>query len=173
MGRSGDAAYFQTLADGLKSEKEDNIPSLLYGLGMLGDKRAVSVLKNYLDHPQDRVRSIAAAALGQLQDPGSKEILKKSLTDIEPNVQWSTAIALAKLGDDSGKPILLKLLDRQYFSSFPEVDSVEQTHLILAAINSSVSLQDSQISEAIRELSRSDKNMKVRAAALNYFDQTK
>ena len=172
MGRSQDPVYFETLSQGLNNEKEENIPSILYALGMLGDTRATQVLAPYLDHPRDRVRSIAAAALGNLQDPESKEFLKKSLTDPQPNVQWTTAIALAQLGDGSGKPVLVKLLDRQYLASFPEIDPVEQSHLLLAAIHSAVKLRDPVITARVQQLSTTDKNMKVRSAAMEYLQNT-
>ena len=124
MGRLGNENFAAPLVDGLKEEKEENLPALIYALGMLKQKHTAAHLHEYADgHPDARVRSVAVAALGEIAAEQSKFILRKSLNDTEANVQWVSAIALAQMGDSAGKDILARLLNRTYFKSFPEVDA--------------------------------------------------
>ena len=119
-----------------------------------------------MENPEPRIRLIATIALGDIADPQTVKALKKALHDSEPNVQWDAAIALAKMKDLSGRDILLKLLDRGYLSKFPEVDSQEQSHILLTAIDVAAKLNDKELKNAILRLAQNDQNMNVRTAAL-------
>lgn len=169
MGRTGKGEFFTPLSEQIGQDKDENLPAVLYALGMLKDKRAVPVLAKFVTHPDPRVRSIVVVSLGNIEDLSSKEILKNSLNDPEPNVQWGSALSLAKLRDASGRRVIEKLLDREYLAKFPEVDAQEQNHLMLAAIDAVKTLKLTEFKERLRSLADSDKNMKVRAAALEYL----
>ena len=171
MGRTANREFVTPLIDGLRNEKQENLPAVIYALGMLKDKRAVRILYPYLDSHEAMVRSITVVSLGNIADPESKSFIKKGLMDSEPNVQWGAAISLAQMGDSSGKKILLKLLNRQYLSQFPEVDMDEQNNLIMTTIDAASHLNDSELINTIRELSQSDQNMKIRSAALKIANQ--
>ena len=173
MGRTGDRQYFESLTKDIANEKEENLPSILYALGMLQDKRGDTIIANYLDHPNARIRSIAVVALGNIGDASAKKFLKKTLNDPEPNVQWGSAISLAQMGDPAGKEILSQLLNRPYLSQFPEVDLYEQNYLILNTINAAAKLNDPELNQKIIELSKMDKNMNVRAAAMKFSENLK
>ena len=166
MGRTGNAAFFEPLTEDVASEKDENLPAILYAIGLLKDRRAVAVLNPFLSHRDARVRSIAVVALGNIADPSSVVRLKKVLVDAEPNVQWGAALSLAKMGDRTGKPIILKLLDREYLSAFPQVDPEEQKYLLLSAIEAASLLDEPELDAQLLRLSKTDSNMKVRAAAL-------
>lgn len=166
MGRSKNFAFGQALVEGLINEKEENIPALVYAIGMLGDPTHAPVLHDYVEHSNARVRSIAVVALGNLADPESKSILKKALKDSEPNVQWGSAISLAQMGEFSGKGILLKLLDRDYLTQFDQVDPSEKNNLMISAIEACEKFSDAELKSQLEYLSQNDQNMKVRAAAL-------
>jgi len=167
MGRTGKAEFAQPLIDGLKDEKDVNIPSLIYALGMLKLKESAPVLYPYADHSDSRIRSIAIVALGSIAEPQSINILKKHLNDHEPNVQWGAAVSLAQMDDSSGKAILSQMMSRKYWLQFPKVDRNEQNHLVLTAISASVLLNDSELNAQISEIAQTDPNMKVRAAAMD------
>ena len=169
MGRTGNAEFAQPLIDGLKDEKDVNIPALIYALGMLKQKESAPVLYPYADHSDSRIRSIAIVALGTIAEPQSKNILKKHLNDREPNVQWGAAVSLAQMDDSSGKAVLSQMMSRQYWMQFPEVDRSEQNNLILTAINASGLLNDPELNAQISEIAQTDPNMKVRAAAMDYL----
>lgn len=166
MGRTERRVYGPVLTASLADAKEENIPALIYAIGMIGDPQHAGALHEYVGHGNARIRSIAVVALGRLAHPESVEFLKKGLQDPEPNVQWGSAISLANMGDLSGKTVLLKLLDRDYLSQFSEVDPTEQNDLIMAAIKAGAVHDDREISSRIKFLSEQDTNMTVRAAAL-------
>lgn len=170
MGRTGNRVYFDALTKDIANEKEENLPAVIYALGMLKDVRGVPVAANYSEHANSRIRSIAVVALGNIGDVSAKKILKKTLNDPEPNVQWGSAISLAEMGDLSGKEILSQLLNRQYLSQFPEVDPYEQNQLILNTMNAAAKLNDPDLNAKINELAKQDQNMNVRAAAMKYTE---
>lgn len=169
MGRSGKREFLNPLMANIHQEKEENLPAVIYALGMLRDKRALPTLNQFINHQNSRIRSLVVVSLGNIKDLSSKEILKKSLSDPEPNVQWGAALSLAQLGDSSGEKIIQNLLSRRYLESFPEVDPQEQNHLMLSAIQAASLLDEKDFDATIHELAQSDKNMKVKAAAMDYF----
>ena len=166
MGRTGKAVFFEPLTEDIAHEKEENLSAVIYAIGMLKDPRGVAILNQFLDHREGRIRSIAVVAIGNIAYPPSLGKLRKALYDSEPNVQWGAAISLAKMGDSTGKPILLKMLDREYLSKFPEVDWQEQNYLLLSAIEAASLLHESELNAQLERLSKTDSNMKIKAAAL-------
>jgi hypothetical protein len=166
MGRTGKPDFVLPLINGLSEEKEENIPAIIYALGMLKQKQAAPAIYRYAEHSDSRIRSIAIVALGNIADPESKNILKKHLNDPEPNVQWGAAVSLAQMDDPSGKAILSQMLNRQYWTQFPAVDRDEQNSLVLTAIHASKMLNDLELNAQIKQIAQTDTNMKVRAAAL-------
>lgn len=170
MGRTGKNEFVQPLLEAVSIEKEENIPAIIYALGMLKDNRAVPILKNFVTHQNARIRSVAVVALGVIGEPSSKEILKKALNDPELNVQWGSALSLAQMGDDSGKKIIINLLNRKYLQSFSEVDQQEQNHILLSTLEAAAFLHDSEIDLAIEKLAQDDVNMKIRSTAMKYMD---
>jgi len=173
MGRTGNPVYFEPLTADIQDEREENVPAILYALGMIKDLRGIPIITGYTDHPSAKIRSIAVVALGNTGDHSIKKILKKTLNDAEPNVQWGSAISLAQMGDSQGKGILFQLLDRRYLSQFPEVDSYEQNHLILNTISAAANLNDPELNNRISELSKLDQNSNVRAAAMKFTENLK
>lgn len=169
MGRTGNLIYVQPLINALKNEKDLNITSVIYALGMLQDKKAADVIYPYLGHVDARIRSIAVVALGNIGNSESIPYLREALKNSEANVQWGAAISLAQMNDNSGRNIILSLLNRNYLSDFSEVDPQEQTNLMLSAISAASFLKDTDLDMAIKELAQNDKNMKVRAAAMKYI----
>ena len=166
MGRTGREEFLEPLLKALPNEKEENLASVIYALGMLKKEEATQSILAYRTHTNSRVRSVTAVALGNIANPQSKVSLQKALNDSEPNVQWGAAISLAQMSDASGKEIILKLLDRDYLLKFPEVDQYEQSQLMLSAIEAASFLNDGKLQNKIKELSQADPNMKIRAAAL-------
>jgi len=166
MGRTGREEFVESIINGLDEEKEVNLPSLIYALGMLKDDRAVPVLYQYLEHSDPRIRSITTVSLGSIANMEAIDSLKRVLNDSEPNVRWGAALSLVSLGNFSGKEVITNLLDREYLSQFPEVDSQEQTHLMLSAIEATVIINDKEMLVKLEQISKTDSNMKVRAAAL-------
>lgn len=167
MGRTGNPQFVDVLLQALPEEKEVNVPALIHALGLLRDNRALPAIHPFADHVNPRIRLSAIIALGNIGDVRAIETLQQALSDQEPNVQWDAAIALAKLGDTSGKGVLLKLLNRDYLAKFSEVDPYEQDQALIVAIEASALLNDSGLNARILNLSKNDRNMNVRRAAMN------
>ncbi len=165
MGRTGNRAFLGPLTEELAEEKEENLPAVIYAIGMLRDHRGADALHPFLKHSNPRVRSIAAVAIGNIGRPSSIDKLKEALYDSEPNVQWGAAVSLAKMGNASGKQIIANLLDREYLSSFPAIDSQEQNQLILSAIEAASLLNESELDAKLKQLAAEDQNMKIRTFA--------
>jgi hypothetical protein len=167
MARTGHSDFLNPLLEELSAEKDnDTKQTLIYALGMLQDKRAISTLLQYLDDKDSRIRSITVVALGYIGDSNISPALKKMLNDSEPNVQWGAAISLANFNDAGGKNILKQLLNRNYLSQYTEVDPQEQTQIVLQAITASSKLNDPELNEKIRQLTTVDPSMNVRSQAL-------
>ena len=166
MGRTERPEFATPLTEALKDEKEENLPAIIYALGMLKDKNTLSTLYPYLDHANPRIRSIAVVAVGNIGDSRASSQLQKKLFDLEPNVQWGAALSLAQLGNGAGKDIVAKLLDRGYLSKFSEVDQAEQNYLMIQAIQAAAAIHDPQLLEQVKKLSTTDQNMNVRSIAL-------
>jgi len=173
MGRTGSSDYTDPLIKGLKVAKEENLWAIIYGLGMIKDLKAASVIEPFVEHNNPRIRSIAVVSLGNIKNLSSENILIKALNDSEPNVQWGSAISLAHMGNDSGQQILLKLMDREYLATHPQVDQEEKTSLMISAIEASAKLRNEEFKELYTMLSENDKNMKVRAAAFQAITSAK
>jgi hypothetical protein len=172
MGRTQNPEFLNLLLEALDDDKDENLPTIIYALGMLKQKEAALALAKFVHHSNARIRSLSIAALGHIGNPSSQPVLKQGLIDAEANVQWGAALALAQMGDFSGKDILFDLLDRRYLDNFKEVNPEEQNQLIMATIQSASLFDDGQLQARIREISQTDKNMQVRAYALQYLKST-
>ena len=166
MGRTGNTRYVLPLLKALQTDKEENLYSIIYALGMLRGEQAALAIQEQLDNPDARIRLACVIALGNIADPKSLESLKRALHDSEPNVQWDAAIALAKMRNSSGRDVLLKLLDRNYLSQFSALDQQTQNHVIMITIEAASLLNDPEINRTIQQLGQTDKNMNVRKTAL-------
>ncbi len=166
MGQMGKKDFVKPLLSALRDEKEENLYAVIYALGLLRDAQSVEQILTYLDHPSARIRLVSVMTLGNLGDRLAVLPLRKMLNDSQPNVVWDAAIALAKLKDEAGCDILERILDREYLRKFPEVDAMEQTQIILVAIEASQNLDNEKLNKAIARLCASDANMEVRKAAL-------
>lgn len=166
MAKTGNPVFLNTLVAGLNGAGDDNLRTIIYALGLLKDKRAVPTLLQYLDNPDERVRSITVVALGNIGDENIRPALRRMLQDSEPNVQWGAAISLASFKDPAGKNILKNLLNRNYLSQYKEVDPQEQTQIVLEAITASSQLNDAELNKLLQELSKNDESMRVRSLSM-------
>lgn len=169
MGRTGEEKYLPTLLKNLSDEKEQNLPSLIYAIGMIKNKNSAEKLYPLMDHQNSRVRSIVTVALGNIGNLNSINYLRKALKDEEPNVEWGSAISLAKLGDASGVTTILNLINREYLNRYPEVDGDEKNNLMIAAIEAAKHIKSGSLTQIIQHLSTTDQNMNVRKAAFEYL----
>jgi len=119
-----------------------------------------------------RIKLAATISLGLIGDDKATSHLINLLEDEEPNIRWDAAIGLAKMGNKSGLYIIESLLDREYLNGFPEVDELEKTKAIMVAIQVSSILQDKKLKTKLVFLAQSDKNLKIRDAAIKTLEST-
>ncbi len=173
MAKTGNPAFLPTLIAGLNGVKAENQRTIIYALGLLKDKNAVPVLLPYLDSPDGRIRSMTVASLGTIADNTITPALRKMLQDPEPNVQWGAAVSLANFKDPSGKNIIKNLLNRNYLAQYKEIDSQEQTQVVLEAVRASGMLNDADLNQQLLELSKTDESMRVRSLSLAVLDKSR
>ncbi len=77
-------------------------------LGMMGDPKSVSILRNLLKNSFMGTRAHAAVALGRLRDRASVDLLIALLSDQYADVRRDAAWALAAVGDKKAIPALKK-----------------------------------------------------------------
>ena len=70
------------------------------------------------------------------------------------------------MGEKSSVPIIENLMDREYLSSFPQLDYKEVNKVLLIAIEASKMIKDNRFESKLNILAESDENMKIRDAAL-------
>lgn len=169
MGRSGKKVFFDTLVDHIEQEKKENLPAVIYALGMLQESKALPILYEYLNDEDARIRSLAVVALGNINDKRALEQLMNKLNDAEVNVRWGAAISLANMGNQTGENVLLDLLNRDYYKDLPQIDVYEQSSLMLKTIEAAGKIKSDRLNEKIRWISQNDQNMKIKSAALKFI----
>jgi HEAT repeat protein len=94
-------------------ENPDQRGAAAYGLGLLGDKRAVVALIQTLENPKEspQVRGFCAEALASLGDPAASPRLLAALDDPEVEVRFWSAYALGELKEQRAIPRLERLAE--------------------------------------------------------------
>jgi len=111
-------------------------------------------------------------ALGAL--PGDQQLptLRTALQDSAPDVRWNAAVALARHGSDEGVPVLRQMLDRRYVEQTvrrevrQDDDQDPVAEVMISGLRAAATLKAPALREPIQNLSREDRSMKVRQAAL-------
>ena len=171
MGRTEDSRYVSTLARALDDNDPNTVASCVYASGLIKDSVLLDKMELLKNHDNAQVRLQLVIALGYLGNDSAIPVLQEKLRDEEENVVWDAAVALAKLGDPSGRKILINLLDRNYFTSFPNIDEEEEAAAILVAIRTSVFIQNPELKKSLEVLKSTDHNLKIQEAARTALEQ--
>ena len=173
MGMTGDIFYDQTILEGLDDENIESRIAAIQAMGMIRSKIGTEKLLHIAENCKSTQEKLAATiSLGLIGDDKATSYLINLLDDEEPNIRWDAAIGLAKMGNKSGLYIVESLLDREYLNSFPEVDELEKTKAIMVAIEVSSILKDKKLKTKLVSLAESDKNLKIRDAAIKALKST-
>ena len=173
MGVTADNFYGNELVLGLKDEARESRLAAIQAVGMVKEVTAVPVLSEIIktsDYQDERLA--ATMSIGFIGDPSAILLLNALLEDEEPNIRWDAAVALAKMGEKSSVRILENLMDREYLSSFPELDYKEVNKVIMIAIETSTVIKDSRFEPKLVLLAKSDENLKIRDAAMKTLKKT-
>ena len=168
MGRTGDQHYGEALREGLNDENPATRLASIKALGFLQFQPAVEDLKKILRDANrvDTEQLTVVISLGNMGDHSVIPDLKPLLNHEEVNIRWDAALSLAKLGDISGSHILANLMDRSYYTSFPEVDYQEADQAIMVAIQVSSDFTNEVFKGKLMILASEDKNMGIRNTAI-------
>lgn len=167
MGATNDNFYSEELAVGLLDESRESRLAAIQAVGMVKAKNALIELTKIVKNSDYQDERLAATmSIGFIGDNSSIPLLNNLLEDDEPNIRWDAAVALAKIGEKSSVPIIENLMDREYLSSFPQLDYKEVNKVLLIAIEASKMIKDNRFESKLNILAESDENMKIRDAAL-------
>lgn len=148
--------------------------SVIWALGSSGDPAVVDrLLPLYTAQDADAgIRKMVVYALGALPGKSQVPTLRVALQDVTADVRWNAAVALARKGNREGVPVLRQMLDRQYVEQTVRrdvrVDSDQDpiADVMISGLRAAASLRDEQLKATIESLSREDRSLKVRQAAI-------
>lgn len=138
----------------------------LWSLGVLRADSAVSDILPFLASENADLRKTAAYVLGAIGDGRAVGPLEKKLDDPVSDVKWNAALSLARLGSDAGKDVLLGMLERERLRAQFSMSEDEIERVMVNAVRGLARLRDKNSFDAVSALSKSDKNLKVRQAAI-------
>jgi HEAT repeat protein len=148
--------------------------SVIWALGSSGDAAAVPrLLAAYTAQDADAgVRKMLVYALGALPGDAQGATLRAALQDEAPDVRWNAAVALARKGSREGVPVLRQMLDRQYVEQTVkrevhlDADQDPIADVMISGLRAAATLKDETLKSPVTALSRNDRSLKVREAAL-------
>jgi HEAT repeat protein len=148
--------------------------SVIWALGSSGDPAVVATLQPLLTSPvaDAGVRKMVVYALGALPGEAQIDALRTALQDSTADVRWNAAVALARHGNHAGVPVLRQMLDRQYVEQAvtrdvrQDEDQDPVADVMIGGLRAAATLKDDTLKSSVTSLSRQDRSMRVREAAL-------
>jgi HEAT repeat protein len=148
--------------------------SVIWALGSSGDPAVVPRLVPLYTAPDadPGIRKMVVYALGALPGDQQMPILRTALEDAVSDVRWNAAVALARHGSNAGVRVLEQMLDRGYVEQAvkrtvrPDEDQDPVADVMISGLRAAAALRDESLKPTVVTLSRTDRSMKVRQAAL-------
>jgi HEAT repeat protein len=162
----------EDLTSALDSSDGDARISAIWALGSSGDAAVVPTLEPLYESPDQGIRKIVVYALGALPGEGQIATLRRALQDAAADVRWNAAVALARKGNHDGVPVLQQMLDRQYVEQAVTRDVRQDddrdpiADVMISGLRAAATLKDDALRASVTSLSRQDRSMRVRQAAL-------
>jgi HEAT repeats/PBS lyase HEAT-like repeat len=150
--------------------------STIWALGSSGDPTVVPTLEPLYSSGDAGIRKMVVYALGALPGDAQLETLRGALQDEAPDVRWNAAVALARHGSHDGVPVLGQMLDRSYVEPLVKRDVTQYEDLdpvadvLITGLRAAAALKDERLKPPIEALSREDRSMKVRQAAIEALE---
>ncbi len=165
-------AAVQALSGALDDADSEARIMAIWALGSSGDAAVAPRIQPLYGSQDAGIRKMAVYALGALPGDAQIDTLRTALEDPSVDVRWNAAVALARHGNASGVPVLRQMLDRSYVetrvkrevSANDDVDPIAD--VMISALRAAASLKARALRGVVSELSRTDRSMKVRSAAL-------
>ena len=162
----------EQLTRALESPDGETRISAIWALGSSGDASVVPRLISLYDSPDQGVRKMAVYALGALPGDAQLTTLRTALQDPVHDVRWNAAVALARKGSHDGVPVLQQMLDRDYVEHAvtravrQDEDADPIADVMISGLRAAATLKDEALKPSVTSLSRTDRSMRVRQAAL-------
>jgi HEAT repeat protein len=160
------------LTAALESADGESRISAIWALGSSGDPSVVTTLQPLATSDDKGIRKIVVYALGALPGDAQLATLRTALQDTEPDVRWNAAVALSRKGSHEGVPVLRQMMDRQYVEQQVRRDVRQDedrdpiADVMISGLRAAATLKDESLKPSVTTLSREDRSMKVRQAAL-------
>jgi hypothetical protein len=160
------------LTGALDSSDSETRISAIWALGSSGDATSVPKLVSMYQSSDEGVRKMVVYALGALPGEAQLPTLRTALQDSAHDVRWNAAVALARKGSHDGVPVLQQMLDRDYVEHAvkravrPDEDRDPVADVMISGLRAAATLKDESLKGPVTTLSRQDRSMKVRQAAL-------
>jgi HEAT repeat protein len=160
------------LVDALDDADSETRLSAIWALGALKEPSAVPRIEEQYASDDPGIRKMAVYSLGAIPQASESTVLATALNDPAADVQWNAAVALARQGRREGVPVLRRMLDRQYLEGAvqghveADVDTDPAGEVMISGLQAAAALKESSLREPVEAISRDDKNLKVRQAAL-------
>jgi HEAT repeat protein len=148
--------------------------SVIWALGSSGDPAVVPrLIPLYTAQDADPgIRKMVVYALGALPGDLQTATLRTALQDAVADVRWNAAVALSRKGSHEGVPVLKQMLDRDYVERTvtrevrQDADQDPVADVMISGLRAAATLKDESLKPSVTALSRNDRSMKVRDAAL-------
>ena len=160
------------LTTALESADGESRVSAIWALGSSGDPAVVATLQPMASSPDKGIRKMVVYALGALPGDAQLATLRTALEDAEPDVRWNAAVALSRKGRHEGVSVLRQMMDRQYVERQVKRDVRQDedrdpiADVMISGLRAAATLKDEALRPSVTTLSRQDRSMKVRQAAL-------
>jgi HEAT repeat protein len=144
----------------------------IWALGSSGDASVVPKLQPLYESSDAGIRKIAIYALGALPGDAQLATLETALQDTVPDVRWNAALALARHGRAEAVPVLGQMLDRAFVEKTvtrevrQDEDRDPVADVMISGLRGAAALKAGALREPIQNLSRGDRSLRVRQAAL-------
>ena len=148
--------------------------SVIWALGSSGDPAVVSRLVPLFTSPDADagIRKMIVYALGGLPGDAQLPTLRSALEDEAPDVRWNAALALARHGSKEGAGVIRQMIDRPYVEGAVKRDVRQDddqdpiAEIMISGVRAAVALKDESMRASITALSKQDRSLRVRQAAL-------
>ena len=167
LGKLHDSAAVEPLIESLGDSDPNTRLYSVWALGELGDARALEPLIKMGEDTDPQIRKTVAYSLGMIGDRRAAPHLRAEVNDRSEDVRWNAALALARMRDASGLEVIHQMLDRKYLESLPELKGHQISEAMINEASAVTILQDASARPLLEELRRNDKDLKVRAAAID------
>ena len=162
----------ELLVEALNDADSETRISAIWALGSLAEPSAVVRIEELFASDDPGIRKMVVYALGAIREAERSKVLETALNDPAADVQWNAAVALARHGRREGVPVLRRMLDRQYLERSvqaqvqADADVDPAGDVMISGLQAAAALKETSLRDPVAAISRGDKNLKVRQAAL-------